>query len=285
MNWFWPEFVVSFGTKVALLLVSTWIGLHTRRSMRWPFTALCCALFVRVVQRALLLGSPVQVSLEEFLVGPDGALYAVIYVIFAILAVVAFWRQARRWQESMDNKFRAVAEAMRSALIVADSRGRIMFTNIMAERIFKWSPQQMVGASIEAVIPQKDIQRHRDGFDRYLQTGEPRIIGSRVDMSALRSNGEEFEAEVALGSWRENGDSYFVATIRDVSTERLISRGLDKTIRLLQKEVDLLELERKAMTEAQKAEAAVREGGVDVEEVRKTLTRAVDTLRSIGKHG
>ena len=55
---------------------------------------------------------------------------------------------------------------------------------------------------------------------RYLNTGEGPVLGQRVEVSALRSDGTEFPAELAVNRISCRGDAQFTAYIRDITDRR-----------------------------------------------------------------
>src|SRR5690606_16849192 len=94
---------------------------------------------------------------------------------------------------------RAVLEAALDAVITADHGGRILTFNKAAERIFGYTREAVVGRPIgETIVPPRDRARHETGFGRYVETRRPRIIGRRVELTAMRADGSEFPCELSV---------------------------------------------------------------------------------------
>ena len=118
-----------------------------------------------------------------------------------------------------DSRLRAIMSASRDAIVSADAHGRIVFYSDGAETMFGWSPGEVLGQSLEVLMPERYRAAHRAGLARYAATGDMRAIGRTVELEGVRRDGEEFPIELSLGTTLEGGRRSFTAVIRDV-TER-----------------------------------------------------------------
>ena len=106
------------------------------------------------------------------------------------------------------------------ALVTIDHQGRIVEFNRAAEAVFGFSRDQALGRSIaETIIPARYRDAHRRGFAHYLATGEGAVLGKRIEIEALRSDGSEFPVELAIAPIKSGATPLFTAFIRDI-TER-----------------------------------------------------------------
>lgn len=113
-----------------------------------------------------------------------------------------------------------IVENVRDCVIAADHAGRITEFNAAAEQVFGYLRAEALGREIaEILIPQHLRSRHRRGWAHYIETGERHIIGRIVELTALRSDGTEFPAEVLVSSIQVGQERAFTASIRDL-TER-----------------------------------------------------------------
>jgi signal transduction histidine kinase len=71
----------------------------------------------------------------------------------------------------------------------------------------------------EAIIPPSLREAHRQGFARYLATGQTRVLDRRIEMTAMRADRSEFPVEIAITRTGLTGDPAFTAYVRDI-TER-----------------------------------------------------------------
>lgn len=109
--------------------------------------------------------------------------------------------------------FRAAPDAV----IVMDADGLIQDWNPAAEQVFGHSWEEAVGKEVaELVIPGPLRDAHRNALRRYLETGEPSILGRRLELSALRSDGSEFPIELNVSRLPCAGRPEFVGFIREL---------------------------------------------------------------------
>lgn len=116
---------------------------------------------------------------------------------------------------------RAILEAALDAVISIDQHARVTYANSAFEHIFGYRADEVVGRELaEAVIPPSLREAHRQGFARYLATGQTRILDRRIEMTAMRADGSEFPVEIAITRNGVTGEPAFTAYVRDI-TERL----------------------------------------------------------------
>jgi len=78
----------------------------------------------------------------------------------------------------------------------------------------------------ETMIPERFREKHRQGLKRFLDTGRSSIIGRRFEIAALRADGSEFDAEIAISSSSlEGGQTLFTAYLRDVTTRKRVEEA------------------------------------------------------------
>jgi PAS domain S-box-containing protein len=127
----------------------------------------------------------------------------------------------------------AMLEASLDCIVTMDHTGAIVEFNQAAERTFGYSRADAIGKQLgELLVPPAMRDRHARGLERYLAGGQPTILGKRVELSAMRSDGSEFPAEVTVVRIRSEGDPMFTGYIRDL-TERKLA---ETAIRDLQRE-------------------------------------------------
>jgi PAS domain S-box-containing protein len=85
--------------------------------------------------------------------------------------------------------FEQIAQAMGDGLIVSDPAGTIVFWNAAATRIFGFTREEAVGRSLDLIIPQRQQQRHWDGFHKTMATGETRYGSEVLRVPAVHKEG------------------------------------------------------------------------------------------------
>lgn len=121
-----------------------------------------------------------------------------------------------------------ILESALDAVVSIDRDGLIVRWNAQAERIFGWSAAEATGRLMrEMIVPPHFRLRHQRGFERYLASGVPHILGQRIEVQGLQRDGREFPVELAIVELASQGPERFTAFIRDLSRERATEAQLD----------------------------------------------------------
>jgi PAS domain S-box-containing protein len=149
--------------------------------------------------------------------------------------------QALREGEALKS---AVVESALDCVITIDARGRVTEFNPAAERTFGYSREEALGREMgELIVPPSLRQRHRTALARYVETEEPTIIGRRLELTGMRSDGSEFPVELALARIGDHSPPTITGYLRDISERR----------RAEQEREELLQLEQEARIDADRA--------------------------------
>ena len=101
-----------------------------------------------------------------------------------------------------------------------DHEGCITEFNPAAERTFGYRRDEILGRQLaDVIIPPALRERHREGFARYLATGDAQVLGRRIELTAVRADGSEFPVELAITRIPLGGPPSFTGYLRDI-TER-----------------------------------------------------------------
>jgi PAS domain S-box-containing protein len=102
-----------------------------------------------------------------------------------------------------------------------DSTGRIRAWNPEAEGTFGWTESEAIGRVLaDTIIPARYREKHRRGLERFLATGQGRLLDRRIEIEARHRDGHEFPVEVTISAVQV-GDGYvFNAFLHDISERR-----------------------------------------------------------------
>jgi len=78
----------------------------------------------------------------------------------------------------------------------------------------------------EFIVPERYRDAHNNGMKRMRETGKANILGQRIEIEALRANGEEFMSELAISRSRSSSGDIFIAYIRDISESKAAEQAL-----------------------------------------------------------
>ena len=124
--------------------------------------------------------------------------------------------------ESFDSEqqYRVMVEAAPNGMLLVDEHGMIVMANASAFRQFGYGREELLGKSVETLIPgpfRSDHRQHRAGF---IQAPQTRSMGGGRELSGLRKDGSEFAVEIGLTPIQTTKGMRVVASIVDITERR-----------------------------------------------------------------
>jgi PAS domain S-box-containing protein len=126
-----------------------------------------------------------------------------------------------------------LVQSMSDAVVYADAQGVIQFWNSGATRIFGIAAPDAIGQSLDIIIPAKLRQRHWDGYDKTMATGESRYeAGALLSVPAIRQDGSRISVEFTIVPFRDDAGRMagIAAVMRDMTRQFEEMRALRKQV-------------------------------------------------------
>jgi PAS domain S-box-containing protein len=134
---------------------------------------------------------------------------------------------AERNLNDATERLQALIASANDAVITIDERSKIIDWNKAAERMFGWTRQEALGATLTQLIIPPGYRAHHDaGIERFLRDGTGQIFNRRVETLALRRNGQEFQAELSVWPVKTAEGHTFSSFIRDISRRKAAEKAL-----------------------------------------------------------
>ena len=125
-----------------------------------------------------------------------------------------------------DNRYRLLLEAAPDGIVEVDVSGRIVLMNSQAERMFGYRREELLGKSVEMLMPERFRGRHPAHRERYGGHSVIRPMGSGLDLRAVRADGTEFAVDINLSPFDGETGGSVVCVIRDVSDRKLAEKQI-----------------------------------------------------------
>ena len=142
-----------------------------------------------------------------------------------------------RHLEPAFESLRPVLDTVLDAVLAILPDGTVIAWNKAAETTFGWSAEEAVGqAMADLIVPEQHREAHCRGLERYLRTGEQRVLNRRIEITAMRKSGDEFPVELSITTAPLGEEDVFIGFLRDISERR----RAEATIRRQAHEAELL---------------------------------------------
>jgi PAS domain S-box-containing protein len=147
--------------------------------------------------------------------------------------------------------FGPLVEAMPDSIVIADSRGRILYVNQLAEELSGYERKELVGLTVETLVPERFRELHLEHRAGYASSRHPRPMGSGVTLHLLRKDGIEHPVDIALSPIDTEVGTIIVTAIRVTNSH---PAAPERTVDRLQAIADVT----RAIIEGQTGDQALR---------------------------
>ena len=182
-----------------------------------------------------LLGERQQRASGETIVATlIAAVMAVLAILSAAMGAFLLRNQRSASQLRVANEelaishahLRSVLDTVPDAMVVIGERGAIQSFSATAERLFGFTIGEVQGHNVSMLMPAPYRHEHDSYLDRYLTTGERKIIGVGRIVVGQRKDGSTFPMELSVGEVALEGKRQFIGFVRDLTrrqdNERLL---------------------------------------------------------------
>ncbi len=123
---------------------------------------------------------------------------------------------------------RGLFESVADGIITINQYGIVQEFNPAAARIFGYEQIEIIGQEVTMLMPQAIRSSHIHGLQRYLESGEKKIIGKTIEVNGLRKDGTSFLLELSITEERLDNNSRFTAIARDVTERKQTEQELNR---------------------------------------------------------
>ncbi|HWC35780.1 MAG TPA: diguanylate cyclase [Mycobacteriales bacterium] len=164
-------------------------------------------------------------------------------------------------------------ETAPDGIVVVDADGTILVANRKAELLFGWNRDQLVGRSLEMLVPHRARSGHPRHRSSYVRDPRNRPMGSGLELTALRADGTEFPVDISLSPLITDEGTFVSAAVRDASDRKRTEQELRGANARLQAVVMDLEARSRDMSALSRA-SQVMQSCARLEEAMQVIARA-----------
>ena len=194
-----------------------------------------------VYRLAVIRSQERQINFSKQLIWTSSsAVFFLIMLAVLLLLLDRMLRSAMRRADELTASSRQLALTVAGsmdAIIIADGYSKIIEYNTSAQGVFGWSREEIIGKTMEEIFFRRGL---RDAYKNSMIQSKDlekasTIDGVRVELTAWRKNGEEFEVELNMTYVERNDDAIYMAYIRDISdrkdAEKILIEARDRAER------------------------------------------------------
>jgi PAS domain S-box-containing protein len=148
-------------------------------------------------------------------------------------------RLALEEQARMERRFRQLLEAAPDAIVEVSATGEIVLVNRIAEDMFGYYREELIGKSVDMLVPDAVRHEHYRHRDNYLEHPRTRPMGSGLELHARRRNGSLFPVEISLSPIQTENGMHVTAVIRDVTQRKRNEQEVRKLQQIYTAELEM----------------------------------------------
>jgi PAS domain S-box-containing protein len=125
-----------------------------------------------------------------------------------------------------EEKLRSFFESISQGIIAVSATGKIVMANRRTEEMFGYSRSELLGESLDLLLPDRFRSSHRHLVGQYFATPRLRPIGQGLELTGLRKDSSEFPIEIGLSYFEGEHERLALGLISDISERKRISDEL-----------------------------------------------------------
>ncbi|MBN1564437.1 MAG: PAS domain S-box protein [Anaerolineae bacterium] len=176
----------------------------------------------------------------------EAQLVALVAVVAAQLSTIIQRKRMEQALRESEQRFQQLMQTAADAIIIADSKGQIIYWNPAASSMFGYDAHDTLGKSLDVIIPQRLHEAHATSLQNF-DPKQTTIMGRSIEQVAQHKSGREFPVSLSVSSWQQRGATYFTAIIRDITHQQRMEANLRKA---LAREVEVGEMRARILSMA-----------------------------------
>lgn len=150
-------------------------------------------------------------------------------IIFTgIIHDISKLKDAEEALKESEHRINSIINTAVDGIITITERGVMMLVNPSAAKIFGYNIDELLGNSINMLMPEPDKSLHDGYMNRYLKTGEKRIIGIGREVTGLKKDGTKFPFFLSVSEIEVDGKKLFTGFVHDITEQKLNEEKLSR---------------------------------------------------------
>lgn len=143
------------------------------------------------------------------------------------------------FEEKKGNVFRILSEAISEGIVIVNEKQEIVTSNEAGDRMFGYETGELIGQSLNTLIPRKYHESHPTQVNQYLGKNDPRKMGHGRDLYGRRKDGSTFPVEAGLNPFEIYGNRYVMALVTDITVRKNQEKQIVELNTQLEQKIEL----------------------------------------------
>lgn len=139
-----------------------------------------------------------------------------------------FDKDVLNFENQMEERAQEILEATPDAMIITNKEGQIIFANTQTEKVFGYEKNELLGKSVEILIPEPYRGRHPKNRQNYFKAPRTRPMGIGKELYGQRKNNEIFSVEISLSPLKTKEGMLALAAIRDITERKKAEKEINE---------------------------------------------------------
>lgn len=184
------------------------------------------------------LGITTEINSEEAFAPLNTLLfwYHTLFGFLIIAVIIGLFLRSRILQsrkQTLENQERLISLTgiIFDSVIAIDQKGTIQTVNPAVEKVFGYTPQELIGKNVKILMPKPYVSEHDGYLENYLRTGEKKIINMVREVTGLKKDGSLFPLELSVSESTVNEEKVFVGVLRNISERKSTEMAIEAAYR------------------------------------------------------
>jgi diguanylate cyclase (GGDEF)-like protein/PAS domain S-box-containing protein len=131
----------------------------------------------------------------------------------------------------VNDNCKSILESIPDALLIVDYTGDVKYLNSTAESMFGYLAEELLDKPINQLLPTNQRKEHAEQMSKYMESPSARVMGSRMNMSAINRKGKKFPVDIVLNTVTYEDKPHIICIVRDMTTLKLKSDELEAALK------------------------------------------------------
>lgn len=219
----------------------------------------------------------------NFLKAMVSQVYSLLLVIFSVVIVFYLKRMQQNFAYEKTH-MTSLFENATEGILLTDKSGRIVLVNPAAEKMFGYDSHELIGQTIETLIPMRYHAKHTGQRDGFYQNPSNRTMGRGRDLYARRKDNSEFPVEVSLSHYQQRNETFVIGFIVDITARKEIEQNLLHQKQELEKiSHDIRKLNAELEGKVEERTLILKEALQRLEQSQEELSESLDKERQLNE--